>query len=316
MGDSSHQLPHKSDKLFLTDGGLETVLIFHHGLELPCFAAFDLLKDDEGAKTLRQYYRPYIDAAIEGGMGFMLDTPTWRASSDWLTQLGYEANEVDVVNRKAVELMQDLRREFQTASTPMLISGAVGPRGDGYVAGAKMTVDEACEYHLHQIRALAAGGADLISAGTMTYLNEAEGIVRAAKIASVPVTIGFTTETDGLLPDRVTLEDAINHVDAATDSGPEYYMVNCAHFDHFQDALTDAAWVSRIRALRANASRQSHAELDEAEALDDGNPEEFGRYCADLYRKFPGLTVFGGCCGTDHRHVDAVRRAVQPPIAK
>jgi homocysteine S-methyltransferase len=311
MSQQNNSLPHLSHKVFLSDGGLETVLIFHRGLELPCFAAFDLLKDDAGTKTLRDYYRPYIDSAIEGELGFVLETPTWRASGDWLQQLGYDANEVHEINRKAVELMDGLRQEFQTAETPMVISGAVGPRGDGYVAGAKMTADEAYEYHLHQIRGLADAGTDLISAGTMTYIDEAIGIVRAAQTVGVPVTVGFTTETNGLLPDGDTLEDAIKRVDSVTDVGPAYYMINCAHFDHFKDALTDnAEWSNRIRAVRANASRLSHAELDESEVLDDGDPEEFGQLCADLHRRFSKLSVFGGCCGTDHRHVDAARRAI------
>ncbi len=309
---ASNVLTQIEEKVFLTDGGLETVMIFHEGLELPCFAAFDLLKDDDGTNTLHKYYRPFIDAAIKGRMGFILDTPTWRASSDWMPQLGHQVQDVEDFNRKAVELMQALRKEHQTADTPMIISGAIGPRGDGYTPGAQMTADEACEYHLPQAQALATAGADLLSAVTMNYIAEAVGIVRAAKQVGLPVVIGLTTETDGCLPDGDTLQDAIHRVDQETDNGPAYYMLNCAHFDHFQDALIDGAeWVTRIRAVRANASRQSHAELDEAEVLDDGNPQEFGELCVNLHNRFSGLTIFGGCCGTDHRHVDAVRRAIQ-----
>lgn len=312
MRDTNSTLPQMSEKIFLTDGGLETVMIFHEGLELPCFAAFDLLKDDSGTETLRKYYRPFIESALEGRMGFILDTPTWRASSDWMPQLGYRVHEVDSFNRKAVALMQELRQEFQTADTPMVISGAIGPRGDGYVPGVQMTVDEACDYHLPQARALAEGGADLLSAVTMNYIAEAIGIVRAAKQVGLPIVIGFTTELDGHLPDGDTLEEAINRVDRETEGEPAYYMVNCAHFDHFRDAMIDGAdWVTRIRAVRANASRLSHAELDECDVLDDGDPQEFGELCADLHSRFPGLTVFGGCCGTDHRHVEAVRCAMQ-----
>jgi len=312
MKASKNTLPQLGEKIFLTDGGLETVMIFHEGLELPCFAAFDLLKDDSGTNTLRNYYRPFIDSAIAGRMGFLLDTPTWRASSDWMPQLGYQVHEVDDFNKKAVALMQELRQEYQTADTPMVISGAIGPRGDGYAPGVQMTVKEACDYHLPQARALAEGGADLLSAVTMNYIAEAIGIVRAAKLVGLPIVIGFTTELDGNLPDGDTLEEAIISVDRETDREPAYYMVNCAHFDHFKDALVDGAdWVTRIRAVRANASRLSHAELDECDVLDDGDPQEFGDLCSDLHSKFSGLTVFGGCCGTDHRHVEAVRIAIQ-----
>jgi len=286
-------------------------MIFHEGLELPCFAAFDLLKDEQGTRTLRDYYRPFIRSAIDGGMGFLLDTPTWRASSDWMPQLGYEAGQVDEFNRKAVALMQELRDEYQTEESPMLISGAIGPRGDGYVPDAGMTPDESRDYHLPQVRALAAAGADLVSAVTMNTIAEATGIVKAAQEVGLPVVIGFTTELDGCLPDGDTLANAILSVDRETANGPAYYMVNCAHFDHFTDALVDGAdWVNRIRAVRANASRLSHAELDECEVLDDGDPHEFGQLAARLRSRFSSLTVFGGCCGTDHRHVDAVRFAI------
>jgi S-methylmethionine-dependent homocysteine/selenocysteine methylase len=312
MSTANNILSQIEEKVFLTDGGLETVMIFHEGLPLPCFAAFDLLKDNEGTALLRRYYRPYIDAAIQGRMGFLLDTPTWRASSDWLPQLGHRTEDVEYFNSKAVEHMHELRQEFQTADTPMIISGAVGPRGDGYTPGAQMTADEACAYHLPQVRALAAAGADLISAVTMNYIAEAIGIARAAEQVGLAVVVGFTTETDGCLPDGDTLEEAINRVDQETMVRPAYYMLNCAHFDHFKGALVAGEdWVARIRAIRANASRLSHAELDEAEELDDGSPSEFGDLCAELHNKFSGLTVFGGCCGTDHRHVDAVRCAIQ-----
>ena len=312
MGTANNTLAQLGEKVFLTDGGLETVLIFHEGLELPCFAAFDLLKNDSGTRTLRDYYLPFIETAIEGRMGFLLDTPTWRASSDWMPKLGYEVHDVDNFNRKAVALMQDLRQEFQTDDTPMIISGAMGPRGDGYTPGAQMTADEARDYHLPQAQALAAGGVDLLSAATMNYIAEAIGIARAAEQVGLPVAVGFTTETDGRLPDGDTLEAAINRVDLETSRKPVHYMLNCAHFDHFRDALNDDAdWVRRIRAVRANASRQSHAELDECEVLDDGDPQEFGELCAELHGRFSNLTVFGGCCGTDHRHVDAARCAIQ-----
>ncbi len=308
---STTALPQLGDKVFLADGGLETVLIFHEGIDLPCFAAFDLLKDDDGVAVLRNYYRPYIDLALRNEMGFILDTPTWRASGDWMRQLGHTIEGVRSFNVRAVELMQELRSAYQTESSPMVISGAVGPRGDGYVPGVQMTASEAQDYHSSQIGALVAGGVDFISAVTLNYIDEALGVVRAAQSVGIPVTIGFTTETDGCLPDGDSLREAITRVDRETDNGPSYYMINCAHVDHFKDALDDGtAWASRVRAVRANASRMSHAELDEADELDDGNPDEFGALYADLKRRFGNITVIGGCCGTDHRHIGAVCVAI------
>jgi len=307
----STSLPLTPECIYLTDGGLETTLIFHNELDLPCFAAFDLLKDDVGRNILREYYRRYADMAVESKCGFIFESPTWRANRDWGTELGYDASRIAAFNREAVELMDSIRREYTNADSPMTISGNIGPRGDGYVVGDEMTADASFAYHKHQVDALADAGADLISAITMTYVDEAIGIVKAAQQRGCPAVIGFTTETDGRLPSGISLEEAIQTVDDATGQGPAYYMVNCAHFDHFSASLADdAKWTQRIRGVRANASRMSHAELDEAEELDDGDPQEFGHLCHQLHKRLPNLFVFGGCCGTDHRHVDAARLAI------
>jgi len=302
-------LPLAPERIYLTDGGLETTLIFHNELDLPCFAAFDLLKDEAGRETLRDYYRRYADMAVESKCGFILESPTWRASRDWGRSLGYDEKRIAAFNREAIELMDSLRSEYENEDSHMVVSGSIGPRGDGYVVGQQMTVDESRRYHQHQVDSLV--GADLISAITMTYVDEAIGIVKAAQRRGCPTVIGFTTETDGRLPSGMTLENAIQAVDEASANGPAYYMVNCAHFDHFSASLADdAGWTQRIRGVRANASRMSHAELDEADELDDGDPQEFGHLCHQLHKRLPNLFVFGGCCGTDHRHVDAARLAI------
>jgi len=303
--------PLKPESIYLTDGGLETTLIFHDGLDLPFFAAFDLLKDEAGRSKLLSYYERYARIAIEGGCGFILETPTWRASRDWGVELGYDEDRIADFNRESIDLMNTVRNQFETQNSPMVVSGNIGPRGDGYAVGKQMTVDGALNYHEHQINALAEAGADLITAITMTYIDEAVGIVRAAQGANVPVVIGFTTETDGRLPSGESLETAITAVDEATGHGPAYYMVNCAHVDHFSAALADdETWTQRIRGIRANASRLSHDELDECEVLDDGDPTEFGELYRQLRERLPKLNVFGGCCGTDHRHVNSVRLAI------
>ncbi len=306
MKSVTRTLPHEGQQLFLTDGGLETTLIFHDGIDLPYFAAVKLLEDDNGTETLRRYYRRYSEIAVGAGTGFVLETPTWRASSDWGALLGYDAAGLAELNRKAVELMREIRDEYESLDRPFVISGNLGPRGDGYVVGDTMTATEAYEYHLPQIQALADAGADQITAITLTYAEEAVGIADAAAAMGLPCIIGFTTETDGSLPNGETLQHAIETVDALADVAPVYYMINCAHVDHFSGALADKTeWTSRIGGIRANASRLSHAELDEAEDLDDGDPQEFGELNARLLERFPHIAVFGGCCGTDHRHVIA-----------
>ncbi len=306
-------LPQLGDRLFLTDGGMETTFIFHQGLDLPHFAAFDLLKTAEGYQAIANYFRTYLDLAIEKQVGFILESPTWRANPDWGSRLGYSAEELATANREAIALLHLLRQAYATPDTPIVVSGCIGPRGDGYSPITAMTVAEAEAYHRPQIQAFAEAGADLAAAFTMNYVQEAIGIVRATQAVGLPVVTSFTVETDGHLPTGQSLREAMGQVDAATDSGPAYYMINCAHPNHFADALMPGEpWVQRIRALRANASTLSHAELDEAETLDDGNPTELGQMYRNLRETFPHITILGGCCGTDFRHVGAIANACLP----
>jgi S-methylmethionine-dependent homocysteine/selenocysteine methylase len=303
-------LPHLSDIVFLTDGGLETTLIFHEGIDLRYFAAFDLLKEAAGRSVLRRYYRSYAAMAKRRGVGFVLESPTWRANPDWAAKLGYSPSALSEANRQAIALMHETREEMETPRSPMVISGCVGPRGDGYDPGSLMTPAAAEAYHDEQIATFSRTDADMITAITMTNAEEAIGVTRAARSVGMPVVIAFTVETDGRLPTGQSLKDAIEQVDAATGNGPAYYMINCAHPTHFQDALAAGeAWVKRIRGLRANESTLSHAELDQAEELDDGDPQELGRLHGALKGRFGHINVFGGCCGTDHRHVEEICKA-------
>jgi len=270
-------LPQLSGGLFLTDGGIETTLIFREGLELPNFAAFDLLKHDEGYEALRKYFRTYVAIARKYEVGFVLESATWRASADWIAKLGYSGAAPAEMNRKAIALLHDIRNEYENEKTRMVISGCIGPRGDGYNPAVLMEEDEAERYHAMQAATFRDAEADMVTAITMTYPAEAIGVTRAAQSAGMPVVISFTVETDGRLPTGQTLGEAIELVDQATHHAPEYYMINCAHPTHFEGALAAGEqWLERIRGVRANASTKSHAELDEAKELDDGNPVELG----------------------------------------
>src|SRR5215211_2061799 len=298
------------DRVFLTDGGLETSMIFHRGLDLPLFASYKLLEDNQGRQALRDYFSRYLAVAREHGAGFILDTATWRSNPDWGARLGDDAAALDAVNRAAVELAQEIRDAHGEMDAPVLVDGVVGPRGDGYVVGDAMTAEDAEQYHTPQIRSFAAAGADMVSAITMTYAEEAIGIARAAAAAEIPVVISFTVETDGRLPSGQALGDAIGQVDAETGGSVAYYMVNCAHPSHFEHVLADrGAWLERIAGVRANASTLSHAELDEAEELDEGDPDALGAGYVALRAHLPNANVLGGCCGTDERHVAAIAAA-------
>jgi S-methylmethionine-dependent homocysteine/selenocysteine methylase len=300
-------LPQLADVPFLTDGGIETTLIFHDGLDLPHFAAYDLLTRDGGAEALRRYFDPYAEIARDSGVGIVLETATWRANPDWAERLWHSPEELAELNSRAVRLLEDVREEYETETTPIVISGCIGPRGDGYVVGEAMSAEEAEAYHAQQIGTFAETAADLVTAITMTYTDEAVGIVRAATAVGLPVVISFTVETDGRLPSGQTLREAIEEVDARTDGAAAYFMINCAHPSHFEGVLEPGAvWTARIRGLRANASKLSHAELEQAEELDEGNPDELASDYAALRERLPELHVLGGCCGTDHRHVGAM----------
>jgi len=298
-------LPHLSGATFITDGGMETTLLYHQGMELPEFASFPLLETDEGRAALRDYFEPYLAIARERGVGILLDAPTWRANPDWGAKLGYSPEELEDANRRAVAFMDELRDQAD-----VLVSGCVGPRGDGYVPGELMSAEEAEDYHGWQVGIFADTDVDLVSALTMNYVEEALGIARAADKAGLPSVVSFTVETDGRLPSGQPLGEAIVQVDAETSGAPAYFMINCAHPTHFSGVLDeDGSWKERIRGLRANASKMSHAELDEAEELDAGNPDELASDYLALRSRLPNLNVVGGCCGTDHRHIDAISKA-------
>jgi S-methylmethionine-dependent homocysteine/selenocysteine methylase len=303
MATNRDALPQRSGKLFLTDAGIETTLIFLEGRDLPLFAAFDLLRQPGGEAVLEDYYRTHAAIARRAGVGFILESATWRASSDWGERLGYPAAELDAANERAVELLHSLREELQTPQTPMVVSGCIGPRGDGYDPGRLMGPDEAADYHSGQARTFALAGADQITAITMTNAAEAIGVARAAETVRLPSVISFTVETDGRLPTGQPLAEAISEVDETTARSPAYYMINCAHPTHFAGVLDGSDWMRRVRGIRANASRCSHAELDNAPELDAGDPDELAALYAELRHRYPWINVLGGCCGTDHRHI-------------
>lgn len=306
MKKSAVTLPNESDDVFLTDGGLETTLIFLEGFELPYFAAFDLLQNPEGYAAIKDYYSRYLKIAKKYKTNFILESPTWRANPDWIEKIGYHGNQLYELNAKAVNLLADLRAEFENEIDSILISGCIGPRGDGYAPDNSMTIEEAQHYHSQQIKALSQTPVDFISALTMNYLEEAIGIVKAAASFDLPVVISYTVETDSKLPTGMSLKDAITKVDENVNVPPLYYMINCAHPTHFLKELKEhenEEWIKRIKGIRANASCKSHAELDEATELDRGEPKELGEAYKKMKDYFPHLNVFGGCCGTDEEHI-------------
>jgi homocysteine S-methyltransferase len=302
-----NSLPQLGDTVFLTDSGMETSLIFHQGIDLPCFASFDLMKNAEGRAIVDAYYAKHAALARHKGLGFVLETPTWRANRDWGAKIGYSPAQLETANRDCIELMLGIRARYETVKSPMPISGNIGPRGDGYRIDTKMSVKEACAYHARQVKTFADTEADYVSGFTMNYTEEAIGIILACELAAIPAVISFTVETDGRMASGESMKEAVEKMDAATGAYASYYMINCAHPTHFENAIAAGeTWLHRIKGLRANSSKKSHAELDESTVLDEGNPHELGAQYRALRKKIPGMNVLGGCCGTDFRHVEQI----------
>jgi len=302
--------PQNDGGLFLTDAGLETDLIFNHGIEIREFAAHTLLESSEGRFALAQYFRGFLALADRHNVGFVFDSPTWKAHTHWSEALGTSSAELAEINREAINFIADLRDEFAGNRRPIVLNAVVGPCGDAYAPESLISAGTAARHHAQQIGWLAETEVDMVSALTFTQSSEAIGIVRAANDAGLPIAVSFTVETDGRLPTGQPIGEAIAEVDAATDHGAAYFMINCAHPDHFRKALLNEQWLRRIRGFRCNASRCSHAELDEAETLDAGDPTELSRQYGELATTMPWANVFGGCCGSDLRHVAAIADSV------
>jgi S-methylmethionine-dependent homocysteine/selenocysteine methylase len=292
--------------VLLTDGGLETTLVFIDGFDLPCFASFPLLEQEDGRAALTRYFEPYLDVARRHATGFVLEATTWRANPAWGAQLGYSLDDLAEANRRSIRFLEEIRGREEILGRPFVINAAIGPEGDAYDPANHLTADEAEAFHSWQIGILANTAADLVTGLTITYVEEAIGIVRAATAVGMPVAVSFTVETDGRLPSGQPLAEAIEQVDQETGGVAAYFMVNCAHPSHFLPTLDGPGPWHRLLGVRANASTKSHAELDESEVLDDGDPADFARGYLALRERLPQLTVLGGCCGTDHRHVASV----------
>jgi homocysteine S-methyltransferase len=305
---------------WVTDAGLETDLIFHHGVDLPGFAAYPLLETAEGRALLSSYYAGFAQVASRAGAGLLLETPTWRASADWVVSLGGSRSDVRRINLESVLFLAGLAESLISNGVApggaagfdgsgrgpdLRVCGVLGPRGDGYVAGDPTSADEFGDYHWLQIAALAQGGAARVTAYTLTTVAEAVGVVQAARAQGVEVAVSFTVETDGRLPDGTPLGEAIASL--RLQAVPDDLLVNCAHPSHISAALTlDDGWAEHVTGLRVNASRQSHAELDDAAELDEGDLADLVSSHRELAARLPELDIVGGCCGTDVRHVAAL----------
>jgi len=304
------KLPQLSGGLFLADAGFETDLIFNHGIEIREFAAHTLLPDPAARTVMADYFRGFLSLARDLDAGFVLDSQTWKAHMHWAGDLGASEQDLQLANQESVSFMAGIRDEFSKNRKPVVLNGIIGPTADAYAPEDRIGAKKAEQYHRQQLGWLVETEVDMVTGMTFPRADEAVGLVRAAQSVGLPVAISFTVETDGCLPTGRPLGDAIQLVDDSTDGAAAYFMVNCAHPEHFSHVFDDADWTRRVIGLRCNASRLSHEELDACEVLDDGNPVELAAQYRDLLRKMPWINVLGGCCGSDLRHVTEIARAI------
>jgi homocysteine S-methyltransferase len=299
----ARQLLNEGDKTFLVYAGTGTDLIFNHGLELPGFASFPLLEQPDTRAILAGQMQALVDLASEMNVGCILDAPTWMANADRAAPFGYDAERLVEVNKDAVSLVEDVRRA--AAREDVLVSACIGPRFDPYADIPPISVEDARQYHAAQMHSLKDTTVDVVTAYTFNRPSEAAGCILAARDAGLPIIMSLVVETDGCLADGTKLVDAIDQIDGESHMAAMFFMVNCAHPTHFAGALGNHP---RLRGLVANASSCSHAELDEADELDEGDPVELGKQIAKIARSNPSVQVFGGCCGTDMRHLKLIAR--------
>ncbi len=308
---STNPLPQLTGKLCLTEGGIETYMQYKKGHAFRHFCLFDLMDRPEARADLRTYHEDLIKVALKHKVGAILDGVHYRTSRDWGELLGYSKQGLKEVVIQGIEFYKDLARQYQTADSPMPVSGVVGPRGDAYKVGRIMSADEAEDYHAEQLETMKQAGADFATALTFSQVDEAIGVVRAAQAIDLPVVVSFALGAGGRLKTGVDLSDAIETVDEATGNGPVYFMINCTHPVDFAPAFkAPGPWVKRLCGLRPNASSLAHGVLCQLGHLEEGNPVELGQQMADMARRFSHITVWGGCCGTDAVHVDEIAKAV------
>lgn len=304
------RLPQQDGQLMTSAGGFETWLQYVDGFKLRHFCAFELLDDARGRACLADYHRKVAEAAVANGFGVINEGLHYRASRDWGELIGYSREALEEINIRGIDFYKDFAKTYASPETPMLVGGVIGPRGDAYNVGRTPDAAEAEDYHSEQILTFRKAGADLVTALTFSSVEEAIGLARAAKSAGMPVVISFFVARGGRLKGNETLEEAITRVDAATGNAPAYYMINCTHPTEFEPGLTEGGWTRRLGGFMPNAVAMETLDLCKLGHLEDGDPEELGGQMAGLARRFEHVNVWGGCCGTDGRHIGQITRRV------
>ncbi len=306
-----NNLPQLSGHDMTTQGGTWTWLQYVDGFELQHFCGFDLLNNPKAVVALRDYHRKVIEAVLPYEFGILVEGLHYRASWDWGKLVGYSKEGLKEINIQGVEFYHELASEYESDTSPIPIGGVVGPRGDAYDIENTPDVAEAEDYHSEQIETLKLAGVDLITAATFSSIEEAIGITRAAEAIEMPIVISFFTNNDGRLEGGDTMREAVEKVDAATNSAPAYYMINCCHPTEFAPALEEKDWTNRLGGFMPNAVAMEKLSLCSLGHLEDGDPDELGIQMGEIATRFPSIHVWGGCCGTDSRHLGQIAKRVK-----
>jgi homocysteine S-methyltransferase len=308
----SFSLPPQSDDLiYLTEGGFETELMYLHGFELPCFAAFHLLDSTKGYQAVRDLYARVCDVAAAESTGLLLGWLNYRASPDWGAKLGLSPEALRAATLRSIAMLADLRKSYAGQVPHFAISDAIGPRGDAYGTGGAITEAEAEDYHSVQLETLKHSDVDVIWAATQNNVPEVIGMARAARALGLEIAVAWSLNAESRLSSGPTLAEAITRTDAAVPGVVAWHSLTCSHPLEFTPALTPGPWTDRLRCIRPNAAAMDKIALCKLGHLEDGDPVELGRQMGDVARRYPAMDIWGGCCGTDHRHLSEIVRNVQ-----
>lgn len=300
---------------YLTEGGVETEILYKWGYELPHFAMFPLLERSDARSVIRDMYKRYLDVTARYGLAALMGGFDYRASPDWGAKLGYSRQGLHDATIGSIEFLRELAGEYQGALSDTRIMGYVGPRGDAYLGKSRMSVEESRDYHSVQVQTLKTAKVDLITAMTFNAIDEAIGVVEACRAADIPVSISFSLDSSHHLNTGPSLKDAIAQVDAATDHYTSFFGLNCSHPYEFEPAIDETDWMKRVRVIRPNAAKMDKISLCKLGHLEEGNPVELGQQMASVLDRFPHMDIWGGCCGTCETHLEEIAKHLPVKIA-
>ena len=306
----------KSGTFALSEGSIYERLRRHPAIEFdPYLAHATLIYNDDSALILEQVHREYLDVGQHHNLAMFALTDTWRANQELIHQSKFHGHKV---NQDNAHFLAKIRDSYGLTATPIFIGGQIGPRGDAYSPKEALPSAEAEGFHTPQLETLAEVQVDFLYAATLPALSEAEGIARAMAKTGLPYILSFIIRRDGTLLDGTLLAQAIETIDHTTPKPPTGYGINCVYPTVFCEGLTalekDSSSLSqRILSFQANTSTKEPEELDGLSELETEKPETLAELMVAAYQQFH-TPFFGGCCGTDTRHIECLASAYKASL--